>query len=213
MTGLLIVYYSSYGHILKMARTAANRVGQSEEYEVRLRKIPELKQAKEAMSGQDAYIKAQKKQEDVPEVNHEDLLWADGIVWGIPTRFGNMPAQIKQFLDSAGGLWADGELEGKAAGIMTSSNTNHGGQETTIISSLIPLLHLGMIFVGSPYGKNPELMSEEHIGGSPYGPSTIAGSDGSRTPQEEELNMAVNLAKRVARVADSIKDKVSQDQI
>ena len=204
MTKLLVIYYSSYGHIFRMARAAMEGVKDDENYEVRLRKIPELQQAKEAMSGQDAYIEAQKKQSDVSEASLDDLVWADGIVWGIPTRFGNMPAQVKQFIDTCGGLWAEGKLEDKVAAIMTSSNTNHGGQETTIIASLIPLLHLGMIFVGSTYGQNSALMSDEHIGGSPYGPSTIAGPDGSRMPVEAELNMAKKLSKRVAKVADGL---------
>lgn len=204
MTKILVIYYSAYGHILQMARSAFKTVDKQEDYEVKIRKISELQQAKEAMSGQDAYVKAQQEQEDILEATLDDLVWADGIVWGIPTRFGNMPAQVKQFVDTAGGLWAEGKLEDKVAGIMTSSNTNHGGQETTIISSMIPLLHLGMIFVGSPYGQNPELMSEKHIGGSPYGPSTIAGADGSKMPADEDLSMAQNLAERVARVADGL---------
>ena len=204
MTKLLVLYYSSYGHVFKMAQAAVEGVSDNDDYEVKLRKIPELKQAEKAMSGQDAYNQARAKQVDIPDATHDDLAWADGIVWGIPTRFGNMPAQVKQFIDTAGGLWAEGKLEDKVAGIMTSTNTNHGGQETTIISSMIPLLHLGMIFVGSPYGQNPELNSDKHIGGSPYGPSTLAGPDGSRTPEDEDLNMARNLAARVARVAAGV---------
>lgn len=204
MANLLVVYYSAYGHTLEMAQAAADAVSSSDSYNVRLRKIPEFEQAKKAMSEQKAYVEAQKAQKEIEEAAHEDLLWADGIVWGIPTRFGNMPAQIKQFIDTAGGLWAEGKLEGKVAGIMTSSNTPHGGQETTIITSMIPLLHLGMIFVGSTYGENPEMMSDKFIGGSPYGPSTIAGSDGSKTPAEEDLNMAATLAERVGRVARAL---------
>jgi NAD(P)H dehydrogenase (quinone) len=206
MTKLLVTYYSSYGHMHKMAQTAADSVSEMDDYEVKLRKIPELAAAKEAMSGQDAYLSAQEKQSEIKEVTLDDLEWADGIVWGIPTRFGNMPAQVKQFMDTAGGLWSRGSLEGKATGIMSSSNTVHGGQESTILASLIPLLHFGMIFVGSPYSQNPELMSDKLHGGSPYGPSTIAGSDGSKTPVEEDLSMAKKLAVRVAKVAAGLKD-------
>ncbi len=205
MSNLLVVYYSAYGHTFEMAQAAADAVRENDKYQVRLRKIPEFEQARQAMSEQEAYANAREAQSEVKEAEHDDLLWADGIVWGIPTRFGNMPAQIKQFIDTAGGLWAEGKLEGKVAGIMTSSNTPHGGQETTIITSMIPLLHLGMIFVGSTYGENPEMMSDKFIGGTPYGPSTIAGSDGSKMPAEEDLNMAATLSKRVARVARALK--------
>ncbi len=205
MTKLLITYYSSYGHMFEMAKEARNAVEENENYEVKLRKIPELEAARKAMSGQDAYNVAQKAQSDVEEVTLDDLEWADGIVWGIPTRFGNMPAQVKQFIDTAGGLWAEGKLEDKATGIMSSSNTLHGGQESTILSSMLPMLHLGMIFVGSTYGQNPELSEDNLHGGSPYGPSTVAGSDGSKVPTEGDLNMAGRLAKRVARVAEGIK--------
>lgn len=204
MTNLLITYYSSYGHIFKMAEAARKAAAEEEEYEVRLRKIPELESARKGMSGQDAYLEAQKAQAEIAEVSFDDLKWADGIVWGIPTRFGNMPAQIKQFLDSAGGLWAEGALEGKATGVMSSSNTPHGGQESTILTSLVPLLHFGMIFVGSTYGENPEMSKYKIQGGSPYGPSTVAG-DGSKMPTDDDLTMAGRLAKRVAKVASGLK--------
>jgi len=206
MTRVLVLYYSSYGHMFTMARAAAEALEGKDEYEVKLRRVPELEQAYEAMSGQEAYDEARQAQSDVPEAEHDDLVWADGIVWGIPTRFGNMPAQVKQFIDTAGGLWAEGKLEGKVAGIMSSTNTVHGGQETTIITSMIPLLHLGMIFVGSTYGENEQMFSDKLIGGSPYGPSTIAGSDGSMTPAEEDLEMAATLAERVARIASGVRE-------
>ncbi len=206
MTKLLVTYYSSYGHMYQMAKAAADKASEHEEYEVRLKKIPELEAARKAMSGQDAYLQAREAQEDVEEAGLADLEWADGIVWGIPTRFGNMPAQVKQFLDTAGGLWAQGKLEGKVTGIMSSTNTVHGGQESTILSSIIPLLHFGMIFVGSTYGENPELNEDKLQGGSPYGPSTIAGPDGSKMPTEGDLNMAGRLAERVAKVASGVKE-------
>jgi len=205
MTNLLITYYSSYGHIFEMAKEARNAAAENKNYEVKLRKIPELEAARKAMSGQDAYNVAQEAQSDIEEVTLADLEWSDGIVWGIPTRFGNMPAQVKQFIDTAGGLWAEGKLEDKATGIMSSSNTLHGGQESTILSSMLPMIHFGMIFVGSTYGQNPELSEDILHGGSPYGPSTVAGSDGSKVPAKGDLNMAGRLAKRVARVAKGIK--------
>ncbi len=169
--------------------------------EVRLRRIPELQEARKALSSQDFYVQVQKQMEHIPEVTHDDLRWADGIIWGIPTRYGNMPAQVKQFIDTTGSLWQNGELEDKAAGIFTSTATIHGGQESTILTSLVPLLHLGLIFVGTPYGQNPQIMTTDGIGGSPYGPGTLAGDDGSRQPVEEELTTARNLGSRVARVA------------
>ncbi|MCC3143921.1 NAD(P)H:quinone oxidoreductase [Halanaerobium sp. Z-7514] len=206
MTKVLITYYSSYGHIFKMAQSAAEALKDNQDFEVKLSKIPELEAARKGMSSQAAYVEAQKAQADIKEATHADLEWADGIVWGIPTRFGNMPAQVKQFIDTAGGLWAKGALEGKVTGIMSSTNTVHGGQESTILSSLIPLLHLGMIFVGSPYGENKELSEFKLQGGTPYGPSTIAGGDGSQMPTDGDLNMAKRLAERVAKVASGVKE-------
>lgn len=204
MTNLLVTYYSSYGHIFEMAKAAVEAAAENENYEVRLRKIPELEAAEKAMSAQDAYLSAQKAQADVKEATLDDLDWADGIVWGIPTRFGNMPAQVKQFIDTAGPLWAKGQLEDKAVGIISSTNTLHGGQESTILSSMLPMLHFGMIFVGSTYGENPEINEYKVQGGSPYGPSTVAGPDGSKMPTEGDLKMAGRLAKRVAKVAKGI---------
>ena len=137
---------------------------------------------------------------------HDDLRWADGIAWGTPTRYGNMSAQMKQFVDTTGGLWLKGELEDKATGIFTSTATIHGGQETTILTALVPLIHLGMVFVGTPYGQNPQILVTDGIGGSPYGPGTLAGTDGSRQPVEAELTTARNLGSRLARVAGRLKD-------
>ncbi|MGM0419872.1 MAG: NAD(P)H:quinone oxidoreductase [Bacillota bacterium] len=206
MTEMLIAYYSSYGHIYEMAMAAQKSAEEMDDINVKLARIPELEAAREAMSAQDAYVKAQERQKDVPEVSYVDLERADGILWGIPTRFGNMPAQVKQFLDGAGGLWQSGGLEGTVTGIFTSSNTIHGGQETTIISSMIPMLHLGMILVGTPYGENPELSNQKFQGGSPYGASTVAGADGSRFPDEDELKIVSRQAARVARIAKKQND-------
>lgn len=204
MATVLVTYYSSYGHVHSMARAVAEGAERAGA-EVRLRRIPELEAAREAMSGQDAYRQAQEAQSDVPEVTHDDLRWADGICWGMPTRYGNMPAQVKQFIDTTGPLWQQGELEDKATGIFTSTATIHGGQESTILTGLVPLLHLGMIFVGTPYGQNPQIMVTDGVGGSPYGPGTLAGGDGSRQPVDSELQTAHNLGSRVARVAEALR--------
>ncbi|TSB45508.1 NAD(P)H:quinone oxidoreductase [Alkalicoccobacillus porphyridii] len=201
MVKIVIPYYSSYGHVYSLAKAVEEGANKVDGAEVKLVKIPETKEVREAMSSQDAYVDAQKQQEDLPDAVHEDLIWADGIIWGFPTRYGNMPAQVKQFLDAAGGLWANGSLEGRATSIFTSTASVHGGQESTILTSLVPLLHFGLIYVGLPYGENPEQLTTEGIGGSPYGASTIAGSDGSRQPDERELVMASRLGERVTKVA------------
>jgi len=204
-TKILVVYYSSYGHIYQMAQAVAEGAKGVEGAEVRLRRIAELEQARQGMSTQPWYVQSQEQQQEIPEVTHDDLRWADGICWGTATRFGNMTAQMKQFLDGLGGLWMKGELEDKPAGIFTSTATIHGGQESTILTALVPLLHLGMIFVGTPYGQNPQIMVTDGIGGSPYGPATLAGSDGSRQPVESELQTARNLGSRVTRVAERLR--------
>jgi len=204
-TNILVVYYSAYGHTLQMARAVEEGAKSVPETNVRLRRVRELEAAREAMSAQEYYVKAQEAQAGVPEVTLDDLRWADGICWGTPTRYGNMTAQMKQFIDSTGGLWLEGSVEDKPAGIFTSTATIHGGQETTILTSAVPLLHLGMIIVGTPYGQNPQILVTDGIGGSPYGPGTLSGPDGSRQPVESELTTARNLGSRVARVAQAVK--------
>jgi NAD(P)H dehydrogenase (quinone) len=203
---VLVTYYSTYGHTYRMALAVAEGAKSAQGAEVRLRRIPELEEARKALSAQEYYVQAQAAQADIPEVTHDDLRWAHGIAWGIPTRYGNMAAQVKQFIDTTGALWQNGELEDKAAGIFVSTATVHGGQESTVLTSLVPLLHLGMIIVGTPYGQNPQILTTDGIGGSPYGPGTMAGGDGSRQPVDEELTTARNLGSRIARVASRLKD-------
>jgi NAD(P)H dehydrogenase (quinone) len=205
MTKILVPYYSAYGHITAMAKAIAEGAEKENGTEVKLVRIPEFDAVKQAMSSQEYYVKAQEAQAHIPEATHDDLIWADGIIWGISARYGAMPAQMKQFLDSAGGLWAKGELEGKPTAIFTSTGSIHGGQETTILTSMISLLHFGMIFVGLPYGENPEQLTADPIGGSPYGASTVAGPDGSKMPNERDLVMASRLGGRVARIAGRLK--------
>jgi NAD(P)H dehydrogenase (quinone) len=205
MTKILVAWYSSYGHTYELAKAVAEGVDRVGGAEAVLRRIPELEPAREAMSSQDAYVEAQRAQEDVPEATLDDLRDVDGYAFGTPTRYGNMTAQMKQFLDTTGSLWQEGALEDRPAGIFTSTATIHGGQESTILTSLVPLLHLGMVFVGTPYGQNEQIMTTDGIGGSPYGPATIAGPDGSRQPVEEELQTARNLGSRIARIAAAMK--------
>ncbi|MFD2615073.1 NAD(P)H:quinone oxidoreductase [Paenibacillus gansuensis] len=205
MSNILIVYYSAYGHVFEMAQAAADGAREVPGAEVRIVKVPEFKEVYDSMSGQDYYVKAQKAQKDIPEVTNEDLEWADGILWGVPTRYGIMPAQMKQVLDSAGSVWSQGKLEGKAAGVFTSTGSIHGGQETTALTTFVALMHFGMIYVGLPYGENPEQMTTDGIGGSPYAASTVAGPKGERQPSQPELTMAGRLGARVAKVAAALK--------
>lgn len=205
MTRILIPYYSSYGHTHRMAEAVAEGARKVEGTEVKLAKIPEFEITRQIMSKQEPYVKAQEAQKEVPEATHEDLKWADGILWGIPTRYGMMPAQMKQFLDAAGSLWVKGDLEGKPTAVFTSTNTIHGGQETTALTTFVPLMHFGMIFVGLPYGENPEQVTSDGIGGSAYSASTVAGPEGDQMPDERELLMASRLGERVTRVAQALK--------
>jgi NAD(P)H dehydrogenase (quinone) len=204
-TNILVVYYSSYGHLFKMAQAVEAGAKSVADTDVRLRRVAELESAGKHMSAQPAYVAAQEAQKDVPIANNDDLRWADGVCFGTPTRYGNMAAQMKQFIDGTGGLWLKGEMEDKAAGIFVGTGTIHGGQETTAITTMVPLLHLGMVICGTPYGQNPHILVTDGIGGSPYGPGTLAGPDGSRQPVESELTTARNLGSRIAKVAAQLK--------
>ncbi|HEV7366681.1 MAG TPA: NAD(P)H:quinone oxidoreductase [Gemmatimonadales bacterium] len=204
-TRVLIIYYSTFGHVYRLARAVEEGAGKLADSEVRLRRVPELVEARQALSGLESYRRAQEEQKDIPEATHDDLRWADGIAWGTPTRFGNMSAQLKQFMDTLGPLWQKGELEDKPAGVFTSTSSVQGGHETTIVSTMVPLIHLGMAVIGTPYGQNPQLLTTESIGSSPYGPGTIAGLDGSLEPKAPDLDTARNLGLRIARFACVLK--------
>ncbi|MEX2671668.1 MAG: NAD(P)H:quinone oxidoreductase [Phycisphaeraceae bacterium] len=204
-TNVLVVYYSAFGHIHRMAEAVVEGANTESDIDVRLRRVAELEPFRAKLEASEHYQEAMQKQKEIPEVTHDDLRWADGIAFGTPTRYGNMTAQLKAFIDTTSGLWMKGELEDKPAGIFTSTATIHGGQESTILTSLVPLLHLGMIFVGTPYGQNPQIMVTDGIGGSPYGPGTLAGPDNSRQPVDSELTTARNLGSRIARVATRLK--------
>ena len=152
-TNVLVVFYSTFGHVFRLAQAVAEGAERTESTEVRLRRIPELAEARKAFSGMPAYREAQAAQANIPEATHDDLRWADGIAWGTPTRYGNMSAQMKQFLDTTGPLWQKGELEDKPAGVFTSTASVQGGHETTILSTIAPLLHLGMVVLGRRTGR------------------------------------------------------------
>jgi NAD(P)H:quinone oxidoreductase type IV len=194
-----IVFYSMYGHIYRMAEAVAGGAREVSKSEVSIFQVPELV-PKEILEKSGA-LKARETFAHIPTANVENLANADAIIFGIPTRFGNMCAQMRNFLDQAGGLWSKGALIGKVASVFTSTATQHGGQETTIISSHITLLHLGMILVGVPYSESRLTTISEVTGGSPYGASTITGGDGSRMPSDNELAIARFQGRHVAEIA------------
>ena len=199
---VLIPFYSMYGHIYRMALAVAEGAARVEGAEVELRRVPETLTADilEKMGA----VEAQKTMADIPVCTIDELGQADAVIFGTPTRFGNMCGQMRQFLDSAGKLWLSGELVGKAGSVFTSSNTQHGGQETTIISFHLTLFHLGMIVVGLPYAFDGQRRMDEITGGSPYGASTIAGAGGERMPSDNELEAARFQGRHVATIAKKL---------
>jgi NAD(P)H dehydrogenase (quinone) len=191
-TKVLVVYYSLHGHVEALAAAVGTGAESVRNTEVRIRRVPDMGDEKP-------------RERAVNEVTHDDIRWADGIAWGTPTRYGIMATPLKRFFDGMVDLWLRGELEDKPTGVFTSSASIHGGQESTILTTLIPLLHFGMIFVGTPYVQNPQILTTDAIGGSPYGPSTIAGPDDKRSVLAVELQTARNLGARLARVASALK--------
>lgn len=197
---ILIIYYSTYGHIDKMARAVAEGAAQAEDAEVMLRRVPETL-PREVLEKTGA-LKAQADFfADIPVVTLEELAGADAVIFGTPTRFGNMIGQMRQFLDSTGQLWSEGALVGKPGSVFTSSATQHGGQESTILTFHVTLLHHGMVIVGLPYAFEGQTRMDEVTGGSPYGASTIAGGDGGRMPSDNELDAARYQGQHVANIA------------
>jgi NAD(P)H dehydrogenase (quinone) len=196
---VLIVYYSMYGHIHRMAEAVAEGVGDVPGAEAVLRRVPETlpDEVLEVMGA----VSAQKAMSSVPVCSVDELGAADAVIFGTPTRFGNMCGQMRQFLDATGQLWLEGALVGKVGSVFTSSNTQHGGQETTIVSFHLTLLHLGMIIVGLPYAFQGQMRTDEITGCSPYGASTIAGAKGERQPSLNELDGARWQGKYVTTVA------------
>ena len=199
---VLVVYYSMYGHIQRMAQAMAEGIEQVEGARAEVRRVPETL-SHEILEKMGA-LEAQKSMEAIPVATVDDLKEADAIVFGTPTRFGNMCGQMRQFLDATGGLWASGSLVGKVGSVFTSSNTQHGGQESTILSVHTTLLHQGMVIVGLPYSFEGQTRMDEITGCSPYGASTIAGADGSRTPSDNELAGARFQGRHVARLAQRL---------
>ena len=202
MSKILIVYYSMYTHVHKMAEAIAEGVQEVPGCEVIIRRVPETlpPEVIAAMGAQDA----QKAMAHIPIAQVDDLATADAIIFGTPTRFGNMCGQMRQFLDATGQLWMKGALVGKVGSVFTSSGTQHGGQESTILSFHTTLLHHGMVIVGLPYAFAGQMDNSEITGGSPYGASTIAGTKGERVPTQNELAGARFQGAHVAKIAKKL---------
>jgi len=199
---ILIVFYSTYGHVYKMAQAIAEGVKTVEGAEVEIRRVPETlpQEVLEKMGA----VEAQNAFSQIPECTVDELAEADAVIFGTPTRFGNMCGQMRQFLDATGQLWANGSLVGKVGSVFTSTATQHGGQESTILTFHVTLLHHGFVVVGLPYSFQGQMRIDEITGGSPYGASTIAGGDGSRMPSENELEAARFQGKHVAGIASKL---------
>lgn len=199
-TKILVVYYSLYGHTLQLARAVAEGAKSISDTEVMLRRVEEFEVVKQkAIEGNEAAEQIWEQQRDIPVCSLDDLRAANAVIFGSPTRFGNMSAQMKQLFDSMTKLWLNGKMEGKPAGVFTSTASSHGGQETTLLTMMVPLLHLGMIILGVPYSVDGMIHAEAR-GGTPYGPTTIAGGKGELQPKPEDLAIARSLGKRIAEV-------------
>ena len=194
MAKVLVLYYSSYGHIETMAQAVAEGA-RSAGAEVAIKRVPEL--VPEAVAKASHF----KLDQAAPIATVDELPGYDAIILGVPTRFGNMPAQMKNFLDQTGGLWFTGKLVGKVGSVFASTATQHGGQESTILSTHTVLLHHGMVIVGLPYTWAGQMKLDEVTGGSPYGATTISAGDGSRQPSANELEGARFQGKHVATIA------------
>ncbi len=200
---VLIVYYSTYGHVHQMAEAVAEGVKAVDGAEAMVRRVPET--LPEAVLDKMGALDAQKTMAHVPVGTVTELAAADAVIFGTPTRFGNMCGQMRQFLDGTGQLWAEGALIGKVGSVFTSSATQHGGQESTILSFHITLLHHGFVIVGLPYAFQGQMRIDEITGGSPYGASTIAGGSGERMPSQNELDAARFQGRHVAEIAAKLK--------
>jgi len=193
MPRILVLYYSSYGHVRALAEAEAEGALSVVSTTVDIRRIPET--VPEPVRQAAGYI-----DDDTPVATPADLAGYDGIIFGTPTRFGMMAGQMKQFLDQAGGLWAQNALVGKVAAVFASTGSQHGGHEATLLSTHIPLMHFGMLIAGLPYTFAGQTSADGIIGGAPYGAGTIAGADGSRAPTETDLAGARFQGRHVAEL-------------
>ena len=198
MAKILVLYYSSYGHIETMAEAIAAGAAEVSGAQVSVKRVPEL------MPDDVAAKAGIKRDQAAPIATPAELADYDAIIFGTPTRFGMMAAQMRNFLDQTGGLWAQGKLIGKIGSVFTSTATQHGGQESTLLSFHTTLLHHGTIIVGLPYSAQGQTTLNEIAGGSPYGATTIAAGDGSRKPSELELDLAKFQGRHVATLATKL---------
>lgn len=198
MAKILVLYYSMYGHIETMAKAVAEGADSVGGTDATIKRVPEL------MSEEMARKVGAKLDQAAPIATVDELPNYDAIIFGTPTRFGNMCAQMRNFLDQTGRLWLSGGLIGKVGSVFTSTGTQHGGQETTITSFHTTLLHHGMIIVGVPYSCQEIMNMDEITGGSPYGASTLAGGDGSRQPSANELTIARFQGAHVAEITKKL---------
>ena len=198
MAKVLVLYYSSYGHIERMAEEVAAGV-RAAGSEATVKRVPET--VPEEIARKSGFKLDQK----APVAKVEDLANYDAVIFGTPTRFGNMAGQMKSFIDQAGGLWMKGSLIGKLAGVFTSSATQHGGQESTILTFVPVLMHLGFVIAGLPYSFQGQMGHAEVMGNSPYGASTVAGGDGSRLPSKLDLEGARFQGKHIAEIASKLR--------
>ena len=202
MTNVQIIFYSMYGHVYRLAEAIAEGVGEVADTQVVIYQIPELIPADKLEKSGAAAARAAFAH--IPIIEPDKLAEADAIIFGTPTRFGNMCAQMRNFLDQTTQLWLKGGLIGKVGSVFVSTASQHGGQETTIQSFHTTLLHHGMVVVGVPYSEQALLNMTEITGGTPYGATTIAGADGSRTPTENELVIARSQGRNVAQIAQKL---------
>lgn len=197
MTRILVLYYSSYGHVRALAQAQAEGARSVPRTQVDVRRVPEtVPLAVRERAGFQA--------DDTPDIGVADLTHYDAIILGTPTHFGTMAGAVKQFIDQAGALWARNALAGKVGAVFTSTGSQHGGHEMALLSTLVPLLHFGMVIVGMPYTFGGQTRSDVIVGGSPYGAGTIAGGDGSRRPTDTDLEGARFQGRHVAQIAAAL---------
>jgi NAD(P)H dehydrogenase (quinone) len=207
MAKVLVVYHSVYGHVKTLASSVEKGAKEVAGVEVVVRRVKEFPDLVAGMKAENGYAwQVYQSQADVAECTVDDLQDADGVIFGSPTRYGNMTAQMKALIDSTGKLWMAGAMEGKPAGVFTSTASMHGGQETTLVTMMVPLLHLGMIISGVPYSVDG-MIHHEARGGTPYGASTVSGAMGQLQPTPEDLAIAAALGKRVADLTVKLRGK------
>lgn len=206
MARILVLYYSCYGHVRTLAHAQAEGALGVPGTRVDLRRVPETVPSTVRKS-------AGFQIDDTPEIAVAELAHYDALILGTPTHFGTMAGAVKQFIDQAGGLWARNALAGKVGAVFTSTGSQHGGHEMTLLSTLVPLLHFGMVIVGLPYTYAGQTASDEVVGGAPYGAGTIAGADGSRKPSSADLAGARFQGRHVARIATALAEARRQEQL